>query len=159
MADRVAVVCNGDLEQVGTPEEVYYHPKTLFVAKTVAQADPVPGVASDGNIHTEVGDFPCPPNIPPGDVNVAIYHDAVSYKTGGICATVEKRAFRGELIYRLRLASGTIIHMEQRTPGTWSVGEQIPIGVSFLGVIVFSGPCAEKPVDHTHLQGQAEKAG
>ena len=159
MADRVAVVRNGDLEQVGTPEEVYYHPKTLFVAKTVAQADPVPGVASDGNIHTEVGDFPCPPNIPPGAVDVAIYHDAVSYKTGGIYATVEKRAFRGELIYRLRLASGTIIHMEQRTPGTWSVGEQIPIGVSFLSVIVFPVSCADKPTDHTHHQEEAEKAG
>jgi len=158
MADRVAVVCNGELEQVGTPEEVYYHPKTLFVAKTVAQADPVPGVASNGNIHTEIGDFPCPPNIPPGDVYVAVYHDAVSYKTGGICATVEKRAFRGELIYRLRLASGTIIHMEQRTPGTWSVGEQIPIGVSFPSVIVFPRTCAEKPADYTRLQEQAEKA-
>ncbi len=124
----------------------------------MAQADPVPGVASDGNIHTEIGDFPCPPNIPPGDVYVAVYHDAVSYKTGVIYATVEKRAFRGELIYRLRLASGTIIHMEQRTPGTWSVGEQIPIGVSFPSVIVFPRTCAEKPADYTHLQEQADKA-
>jgi len=115
-------------------------------------------VASDGNIHTEIGDFPCPPNIPPGDVYVAVYHDAVSYKTGGICATVEKRAFRGELIYRLRLASGTIIHMEQRTPGTWSVGEQIPIGVSFPNVIVFPRTCADTPADYTRLQEQAEKA-
>ncbi len=159
MADRVAVVCNGELEQVGTPEDVYYHPKTLFVAKTVAQADPVPGVVSDGNIHTEIGDFPCPPNIPAGNVDVAIYHDAVSYKTGGIYATVEKRAFRGELIYRLRLASGTIVHMEQRTPGTWSVGEQIPIGVSFLGVIVFPHTNAEIPAKTTHLQEPAEKVG
>ena len=158
MADRVAVVRNGELEHVGTPEEVYYHPKTLFVAKTVAQADPVPGVASDGNIHTEVGDFRCPPDIPPGNVHVAVYHDAVSYKTGGICATVEKRVFRGELIYRLRLASGTIIHMEQRTPGTWSVGEQIPIGVSFPNIIVFPASDAEKPANYTHLQKQAEKA-
>ena len=159
MADRVAVVCNGSLEQVGSPEEVYYHPKTLFVAKTVAQADPVPGVASNGNIYTEVGDFPCPSNIPPGDVSVAVYHDAVSYKSGGICATVEKRAFRGELIYRLRLASGTIIHMEQRTRGTWSVGEQISIGVSFPNVIVFPALPEEKPAIQNHLREQPEKVG
>ena len=137
MADRVAVVCNGELEQVGTPEELYYRPKTLFVAMSVGHADPLLGVVSNNEIHTEVGDFPCPPNIPTGDVHVAVYHDAVSYKPGGINATVEKRAFRGELIYRLRLASGAVIHMEQRTPGTWSVGQQIPIQVTMPNVIVF----------------------
>ncbi|NIO06831.1 MAG: ATP-binding cassette domain-containing protein [Deltaproteobacteria bacterium] len=159
MADRVGVVYEGGLEQVGSPEEVYYHPKTLFVAKTVAQADPIPGIASNGNIHTEVGDFPCPSNIPPGNVYVAVYHDAVTFKSGGICATVEKRAFRGELIYRLRLASGTIIHMEQRTRGTWSVGEQIPIGVSLPNVIVFPAPTGEKSDPHNHLRDQLGLAG
>src|SRR5690625_7057425 len=32
-ADRIAVMNNGRIEQIGTPEEVYYTPKTKFVAQ------------------------------------------------------------------------------------------------------------------------------
>lgn len=32
MADRIAVLHQGHIEQVGTPEEIYYHPNTAFVA-------------------------------------------------------------------------------------------------------------------------------
>jgi multiple sugar transport system ATP-binding protein len=32
LADRVVVMNGGRIDQIGTPEEVYYHPRTLFVA-------------------------------------------------------------------------------------------------------------------------------
>ena len=32
MADRVVVMNNGRIEQIATPQELYHHPKTLFVA-------------------------------------------------------------------------------------------------------------------------------
>src|SRR6185312_6325375 len=32
MGDRIAVMRDGQLEQIGTPTEVYNHPATLFVA-------------------------------------------------------------------------------------------------------------------------------
>lgn len=32
MADRICVLRDGEVEQVGTPDELYYHPQTLFVA-------------------------------------------------------------------------------------------------------------------------------
>jgi ABC-type Fe3+/spermidine/putrescine transport system ATPase subunit len=32
MADRIAVLNNGKIEQIGTPEEIYHHPSTAFVA-------------------------------------------------------------------------------------------------------------------------------
>ena len=39
MADQVAVIRNGELQQVGTPEDIYYSPTTAFVANFVGQAD------------------------------------------------------------------------------------------------------------------------
>lgn len=39
MSDRIAVMRNGILEQVGTPNEVYYHPRTSFVADFVGNAN------------------------------------------------------------------------------------------------------------------------
>lgn len=145
IADQVAVIRNGELQQVGTPEDVYYHPATPFVAGFVGQADFVPGVVSGQQVHTEVGVFPCPPNIPPGPVRVMIRHEAVSNRPGGTVATVEEREFLGgEILYRLRLPSGATIHLEQRTPVTWPVGHQLPVEVSLSNVIAFpSQPSAK----------------
>ena len=43
MSDRVAVMRSGVLDQVGTPEEVYRHPSTAFVADFVGAANRFPG--------------------------------------------------------------------------------------------------------------------
>ena len=38
-ADRIAVMNNGRIEQIGTPEEVYYQPKTKFVAQFLGRTN------------------------------------------------------------------------------------------------------------------------
>ncbi|BCG57366.1 ABC transporter ATP-binding protein [Paenibacillus sp. URB8-2] len=43
MADRIIVMKDGKIEQVGTPSEVYLHPQTIFVAKFVSKANLVKG--------------------------------------------------------------------------------------------------------------------
>ena len=35
MADRMAVFENGRVQQIGTPENIFYHPKTRYVAELV----------------------------------------------------------------------------------------------------------------------------
>ncbi len=39
MSDRIAVMRNGVFEQIGTPNEIYYHPKTSYVADFVGNAN------------------------------------------------------------------------------------------------------------------------
>ena len=39
MSDRVAVMNEGEIEQIGTPREVYEEPKNLYVAKFVGEAN------------------------------------------------------------------------------------------------------------------------
>lgn len=39
MSDRIAVMHDGVLEQIGTPNEIYYHPKTSYVAGFVGDAN------------------------------------------------------------------------------------------------------------------------
>jgi iron(III) transport system ATP-binding protein len=138
MADQVAVIRNGKLQQVGTPEDIYYSPKTDFVANFVGHADFVPGVISGTVVQTEIGTFPRPAELPPGPVKVMIRHEAVFSKPGGIIATVEEREFLGgEILYRLRLPSGATVHLEQRKPVYWPVGHQLAIEVQLANVVVF----------------------
>ena len=47
LGDRIAVLNNGHLEQVGTPDEVYNHPATEFVATFLGAANLLLGVVSE----------------------------------------------------------------------------------------------------------------
>jgi putative spermidine/putrescine transport system ATP-binding protein len=51
MADRVGVMRDGRLEQVGSPDEVYLRPATAFVADFVGQSNKLPGRVSDGAVE------------------------------------------------------------------------------------------------------------
>ena len=51
LADRVAVIDSGEISQVGTPREIYNHPRTLFVADFVGTPpmNQLAGVIRDGH--------------------------------------------------------------------------------------------------------------
>ena len=47
MADRILIMKNGKIEQVGTPEEIYLHPQTEFAASFVSKCNFVRGQWND----------------------------------------------------------------------------------------------------------------
>ena len=51
MSDRIAVMSQGRVEQIGTPEQIYHSPATLFVAGFIGSANLLPGevAATDGD--------------------------------------------------------------------------------------------------------------
>ncbi|MGI6576771.1 MAG: ABC transporter ATP-binding protein [Eubacteriales bacterium] len=52
MSDRIAVMREGAFEQIGTPEEVYDHPKTSYVASFVGSANLISGEAKSIDADT-----------------------------------------------------------------------------------------------------------
>jgi len=60
LAQRLAVMCEGRIEQVGTPQEIYLKPANRFVAEFIGQANVLRGAAQavaggDTLIHTAYG--------------------------------------------------------------------------------------------------------
>ncbi|NJL47025.1 MAG: ABC transporter ATP-binding protein [Leptolyngbyaceae cyanobacterium SM2_5_2] len=55
MADRIAVMHRGRVEQVGTPEEIYTTPASRFIAEFVTQANFVPAHRQDQGWASELG--------------------------------------------------------------------------------------------------------
>jgi spermidine/putrescine transport system ATP-binding protein len=49
MSDRIAVMSNGVVEQVGTPENVYERPRTTFVAGFIGVSNLMPGTVTSAN--------------------------------------------------------------------------------------------------------------
>ncbi|MBW4582505.1 MAG: ABC transporter ATP-binding protein [Tildeniella nuda ZEHNDER 1965/U140] len=57
IADQVAVMRNGNLEQFGTPETIYQKPATRFVAEFVTQANVLAAKWNGDRWETEIGCF------------------------------------------------------------------------------------------------------
>src|SRR5205807_3641066 len=109
MADRVAVLNHGRLEQVDTPEAIYHTPSTPFVANFVGQADFLLGRVDNGKIHTEVGIFENVGGHQPGAaVEIMIRPDDVHIVPASPgCARIVGRQFRGsENLYTMLLPFG-----------------------------------------------------
>jgi multiple sugar transport system ATP-binding protein len=60
LGDRVAVMRNGKIQQVGAPQELYGHPENLFVAGFIGSPamNFMPGRLEDGKLRTRLGDVP-----------------------------------------------------------------------------------------------------
>jgi iron(III) transport system ATP-binding protein len=55
-ADRIGVMNEGQIEQIGTPEEVYYQPKNKFVARFLGRTNIFEGEIRDSDImETKIG--------------------------------------------------------------------------------------------------------
>lgn len=76
VADRVAVMHQGELLQCGTAKELYTRPANEFIASFVGHSNLVRGRfdAQRGQIATELGTLPCsfPCNAPGGEVTVCL---------------------------------------------------------------------------------------
>jgi len=62
MAERVAVMGMGTVEQIGTPRSVYRHPETVFVANFIGEANLIPGVLAaavgrSARVRTTLGEL------------------------------------------------------------------------------------------------------
>jgi iron(III) transport system ATP-binding protein len=60
MADRIVLLQEGQVVQVGTPAEVYVRPATLCAARFFSDVNELHGVSIDGQVVTPIGRFEAP---------------------------------------------------------------------------------------------------
>jgi iron(III) transport system ATP-binding protein len=119
LADQIVVMSNGDIQQVGTPEEIYERPQNKFVAQFIGRCNVVPGIllsnedvdvkgvilqASDRVAGTVVGE-PIALSIRPHAIAINAVDDVVYHNhTNSFNAAIEQHAYFGEFReYRVRL--------------------------------------------------------
>jgi sulfate transport system ATP-binding protein len=61
LADRVLVMNQGRVEQIGTPDEVFHHPSTEFVVQFLGQVNPFHGRLENGKVHFAAMSMDSPP--------------------------------------------------------------------------------------------------
>ena len=118
MSDRIAVMKNGVFQQVGTPSEIYDHPKNSYVASFVGSANVLRGKAliKDGEFRIAYagGTAPVAPpaHLPEEGAPIAVavrseYVDFLEAGEEGIPAVVKEKSFSaGMLRIALTLDNG-----------------------------------------------------
>lgn len=151
VADRVAVMHAGVIQQWGTPYELYHRPRNRFVADFIGQGVLLPGVVRSAHqVEIELGllqdvdaaecdggsclafgiDAAVEVLIRPDD----ILHDDAS----PLQAEVERRAFRGaDFLYTLRLPSGARVLSQVPSHHDHAIGERIGIRLDVDHVVAF----------------------
>jgi iron(III) transport system ATP-binding protein len=122
LADRVAVMGNGRIEQIGPPQEVYARPVSPLVASMVGPCELLPGRMRGKAIETEAGVFPAEPigqGLPDGAHALALMRASeleLGEWTGGAEARVAYREFRGEFTeFGVILPSGRLLRVRRRS--------------------------------------------
>ncbi len=101
MSDRIAVVHEGRVEQVGSPYEVYERPKTKFVASFIGEANFFEGTLKDGIVEAEFGPVRVSTDLPSGKkVIVSLRPERI--KIGSLASGSENRfeAKIKEIVYK-----------------------------------------------------------
>ena len=140
MADRIAVLNQGVLEQMDSPEIIYHLPSTPFVADFVGQADFITGHVRQGMVHTELGAFPntlaaeekapVVVMIRPDDIHLLPNKSAEP--------RIVARQFRGsENLYTVRLGSGQIVHSSESSTSVYQEGTAVELRVSATHTVLF----------------------
>lgn len=145
IADRIAVIRNGKLLQVGTPEALYDKPASLGVARFIGRSTILPAEvvgASGDRVAVTIGgvrrEFAAtrPPNAKPTDgrLQAVLRPDALDLlppdADGTWTGEVTNRRFAGgNAVYRVRMADDIVMEVESRVMDVRE-GERIGVGIS-----------------------------
>ena len=116
MSDTIAVMNHGRFEQIGTPDEIYNHPKTSYVAAFVGNANILKGTVAEKNGHhikvklgDEVASIDTEEKVNVGEnVTVALRGENILLEENAdLHATVKEKNFAaGQLRVLLTLPNG-----------------------------------------------------
>jgi iron(III) transport system ATP-binding protein len=134
LAGTVAVMRDGRIEQVGTPEEIYDRPSSRWLAEFLGDADVLPGTAHEGVVECELGRFGVPSELA-GSVHVVIRPESLAIGSGPSRepqaeALVVARSFYGhDQLVHLELPSGLRLRSRRLGFPAWHPGDRVRIWV------------------------------
>ena len=125
MSDRIALLFDGQLSQIGTPRQVYERPETKQVADYFGNCVYIPGSVQDG-IFTAPG-ISCPVAIPDGNYHIMLRPDCLEFaQEGKYPLQVVESSFRGtDSLVCLQSQDGTLWKKSCTGLVPWEIGSVV----------------------------------
>ncbi len=155
IADIVAVMRAGRVEQIGPPQHVYRRPATPWVAGFVGESEFVAGTAEVGKVITPLGSFPQFGDLR-GEVQVMIRPEWVHpvRADDGAAVVIDREYYGHDQLIVLELADGRRLTARTGSNAAVAPGDRVDIGID--EVVIFPTETGEA---ESNGSGQTPKFG
>jgi putative spermidine/putrescine transport system ATP-binding protein len=145
VADRVAVMRDGRIEQIGTPEQLYVTPASSFVAEFVGLSNQLPAEIRGGMVtigSTTLATLGEP--LADGPIVALVRPEDIAFATKGMAATVVSSSFLGSLRRtQVRTENGQLLAVQHAVEQSPKSGEAVKL--QFKGSAVSVKPRVDTP--------------
>lgn len=137
MSDKIVVMSEGKIQQIGTPEDVYNEPQNAFVADFIGESNIFSGIMT-GKLKVRFcgGEFTCVDDVPEGTHITAVVRPEdvglTSPEQGMITGVVTSIVFKG-MHYEIAVQSGRN-EMMVRSTRSPRVGEKVGMVIEPDGI-------------------------
>ena len=138
MADKIVVMNSGVIEQVGTPEDIYYNPQTPFVADFIGKANLLAGTWQNDSFspHIDEGVLWHLPEVAPTFKTQGLCPlrpeqlKLVSREQQGIEVEVQSIQFQGrEMIYTVVTHDSTLLTVVADAMKRFHIGDKLKVTI------------------------------
>ncbi len=142
LADRVAVMREGRIEQIGSPDEIYYRPETRFIGTFVGDANVLPGRRMPGGAETELGHVGLTNQLA-GEggesLDILLRPEQLALESAANddparASVISSEYYGHDQVVRVRLRSGAQIETRLRTEVVWHPDDPVRVVVLDDGV-------------------------
>jgi iron(III) transport system ATP-binding protein len=145
VSDQIIVMEAGRIAQAGTPQQLYDHPQTAFVAGFMGEAMLFDAVAqADGGVRLGPLTVQADRSVHAGPVKVAVRPEAWQVgppQAGALDGVVAKSSYLGrERELTVTTALGEVFLMTQAGDAAWAVGVPVGLRLRSAGVSVVNTP-------------------
>ncbi len=111
ISDLVVVMSAGNIEQIGTPEDLYRRPANAFVADFIGEANLLQGTYDGHALHFQHTSIPyTQPGAPTGPVKVLVRPESITFGASGLLGRVTSSAYLGAVTeYTIDTPAGEVL--------------------------------------------------
>ncbi len=138
MADRIICMRAGRIEQVGTPDDLYLRPKSLFIASFIGSppVNLINGKAENGSVRA--GSTLLPFEGPPGGVTIGLRPEHLRIAETGLRGHIAQTEPMGrEILYVVETDVGHVRVLEHGSTAAHVAGEPVNLRFSPDDSLVF----------------------
>ena len=137
MSDRVALMFDGRIVQIGTPREVYHRPGNRQAADYFRNCVYIPGKVKKGMFNA--GGLNCRADLPDGSGTLMLRPGELRLGEGSMTLTVEEVLYRGgDTLVTLRSPGGVLWKIPQNWDCPWQPGDTIQADIDLSDPVIFS---------------------
>ncbi|SFG43379.1 iron(III) transport system ATP-binding protein [Halopelagius inordinatus] len=139
ISDRVAIMNDGQIEQIGRPGEVFEHPESRFVASFLGQAGFLPARIGESSVETPIGSYDrgllkgVTEEYVGATVDVLVRPDdlrATPTAEANADGHVVRRQYTGpSFVYHVELSDGSVVRCLHNHAEDFEIGEPVAVAL------------------------------